>query len=114
MSAGLSREQRTYHTRKMLQRVQRELSKANVGTIYKRGTPHTSALVIYNGPTTDGGFNISMSWGNMSNGESVGMPRIWLTYQSETKQYAGWGVESFEKGLARIKELFAKEAGVTA
>jgi hypothetical protein len=108
MSAGLSRTQRTYHTRKLLKSIQRELSKANVGTIYKRGTPQTSAVLVYEGTGATGGFNISMSWGNMSNGESVGTPRIWL-YEPENnfpKQYAGWGEESFEKGIARIKELF--------
>jgi len=116
MSAGLSREQRTYHTRKMLQRVQRELSKANVGTIYKRGTPQTSAVLVCEGIGITGGFHISMSWGNMSNGGSVGTPRIWL-YEPENnfpKQYAGWGEESFENGIARIKELFAKQTEVTA
>jgi hypothetical protein len=116
MSAGLSRTQRTYHTRKLLKSIQRELSKANVGTMYNRGTPQTSAYLVYEGTGHDGGFNISMSWGNMSNGGSVGTPRIRL-YEPENnfpKQYAGWGEESFEKGIARIKELFAKQIEVTA
>jgi len=106
MSAGLSRTQRTYHTRKLLKSIQRELSKANVGTMYKRGTPQRSAMLVYDDSGVSGGFNVSMSWGNMSNGESVGTPRIWLSFNGETKQYADWGEESFEKGIARIKELF--------
>jgi hypothetical protein len=111
MSARLSREQRTYYTRKMLQRIQRELSKANVGTIYKRGTPQTSAHLVYDGTGITGGFQVTMSWDYMSNGESVGTPRIWVLVPGTKPQvFAGWSGQLFEMGMEHIKNLFAKSS----
>lgn len=112
MSAGLSSKQRTDRTYRFLKSIQRELSKANVATNYVKATRYGKATLVFSDARTvfSRGFSVSLNWGNMSNGGSVGTHCIYLVYEGETERYEGWGYKcagTFDKGLEKIKKLFA-------
>lgn len=63
MGAGLSKSRKYGITRRELSKIQRELAQGGVKTIYKDWALHS---------VPNGLFSAYVSWGNMSNGESVG------------------------------------------
>lgn len=115
MGAGLSNKQIQGRVYRRLLAVGRDLHKAGINTIYRRG-----ALVFFEGDgitfpynRTDGGFNISYRISRASNGEVFGTPTVFMTYKGEAKQYGFSDTGgTFEQGIAFIKENFAptKEA----
>jgi hypothetical protein len=113
MSAGATQQQKTRHTYNTLHRIQRELQTAGVTTQYRKASRVESAHLVYFTDTEypnmqDGGFNIKLTWGNMSNGGSVGYPVIYFVHQGATKTFClGSPHGDYEKGIAKIVEVFA-------
>jgi hypothetical protein len=121
MGAGLSKKQITSRIYNRLKSLEYQLSKAGVSTQYRKGTANTRGyLVFFEGHdahsmeefvnhrwTVDGGFNISYSHGNMSNGESVLTARIYTVLNGMRRTF-GWTEKdgSFEQGLDFIKKNF--------
>jgi hypothetical protein len=113
MAAGISRQEKTARAYNHLQAIRRTLQRAGVETKYVKATARTRGCVIpINQPDhVDGGFNISMEWGSMSNGESVGTVRLYLVLRGETKVYAGFGYNcdgSYSTGLDIVKREFSQ------
>jgi hypothetical protein len=124
MAAGLTQRQKASKTYNWLQSLRRDLLKAGVSTVYERATVNRRGKVVFftgDGITfpksdVDGGFNISLNWGNMSNGESFGTARLYLVLRGETKVYTGWGDTtdgSFSEGLDIVRREFKGVLGGT-
>ena len=120
MAAGLSQKQITSRIYNRLKSLEYQLSKAGVNTVYQSarrkctGTRSHGVLVFFEGDGItfphwqgDGGFNISYSHGNMSNGESVITARIYTVLNGVHRTF-GWTEKdgSFEQGLNFIKQNF--------
>ena len=120
MAAGLSQKQITSRIYNRLKSLEYQLSKAGVNTVYQSarrtctGSRRHGLLVHFGGDGVtiphwhgDGGFNISYSSGNMSNGETVITGRIFTTLLGVTRMF-GWTEKdgSFEQGLNFIKQNF--------
>jgi hypothetical protein len=121
MSAGLSHKQVTSRIYNRLKSLEYQLSKAGVNTVYQHahrtctGNRSHGLLVFFEGDGKtfphwqgDGGFNISYSSGNMSNGETVIYGRIYTTLNGIQRSFGFCEKDGgFEQGLAFIKQNFA-------
>lgn len=107
MGAGLTRKQRNSRTRYSLQAMQAKLARVGVPSVYRR----FQLCADVTGLTSLNGFNVRWSWGNMSNGESVGMQLITVFYNGAEEVY-GWCQKNGDRkaGVARIVELFSRLA----
>ena len=106
MAAGATQAQKTRHAYNALHSIQRELATAGVTTQYCKANRVESAHLVHVETTAhvDGGFNIKFTWGNMSNGGSVGYPVIYFVHNDVTQTF---GFSDYEKGIAKIVEAFA-------
>lgn len=103
MAAGLTNKQFYNRVYRRLQRTKRELAQAGVASEY-----HNGALV-YQEPAPIGrvvGFSITYRRLNASNGETAGLARIYLVNDSGERET--YDHLNFSRGIARIKELYAK------
>ena len=112
MAAGATQAQKTRHTYTTLHRIQHELANAGVPTAYHKANRVERAHLVYieGGAAShvDGGFNISFSWSNASNGETFGWPIVYLVHEGVTQRFGlGEKAGDFEKGIAKIIEVFA-------
>ena len=119
MAAGLSQKQITSRIYSRLKSLEYQLSKAGVNTQYNKGTASKRGHLVFfeeGAPVSgsecprwvgDGGFNISYSSGNMSNGETVITARIYTVLRGVNRIF-GWAEKdgSFEQGLDFIKKNF--------
>lgn len=114
MGAGLSIKARNGRVYRRLKRLQRQLLEAGVNTVYHRySLSHNDVYSI------GGGFNIHYNWSYASNGESAAAPLVTIPADvikgvtvDKRETYGGWSTQegslgTFEKGIERLKELFA-------
>jgi len=102
MGAGLSKKQFNDRVYRRLKKIQRQLIKAGVPTLYENYQlfPDTT------NEKRDLAFNISYARLNASNGETAGIPSIRL--QNGANPIEKFDHLNFEKGIARIIEVFTK------
>lgn len=108
MGAGMSRKQFNDRVYKLLKRTQRDLLKAGVPVKYEK----YQLFPDMTNDKRDIAFNISYNRLNASNGEVAGIPQIRVQVGAGRIEKYGWCTSpdgDFDKGVARIKELFAKQ-----
>lgn len=105
MGAGLSKKQFKDRVYRRLKATQRELQADGIKVVYKNFQLYPDTT----GMTFSVGFNISYRRLDASNGETAGLPRIIVQpYASADEEYGWWNSPNgdWDKGIARIKELF--------
>jgi hypothetical protein len=106
MGAGLSKAQFNGRVYRRLKSTQRQLVRAGVPTIYENYQLYPDLTGVED---TGKGFNIGYTRLNASNGETAGIPLILVTINGDREEYGWWNSKhgDFNKGIARIIELFA-------
>lgn len=119
MGAGIPVKTRNARIYRLLKGIQRDLAKAGVECVY-----HRYSLSHHDVHDIGGGFNIHYNWSFASNGECSATPLVTIpptviarklsghTVIENRETYGGWctqkdSIGTFEKGIERIKELFA-------
>ena len=114
MGAGVPMKIRKTMVYRKLKNIQRRLAKAGVESLYKH-----YQLCLFDTHNVGGGFNISYHWSFASNGESAATPVITIqppiALGERCERWGGWcndtkSLGSFDKGIARLIELFAHPA----
>jgi len=105
MAAGIPQRLLNNRYRYRLQKIRRELIAAGVPTLYKRYQlfPDTT------GRKDENGFNIRFRTLRASNGETAGLLCVTILIAEGKDENYGGGNWDSDKGIARIKELFASE-----
>lgn len=106
MGNGLSKEREYQLVYSMLHKIQRELDKAGVASVYKN-----RAL---SGREWGGGFfSVTYNRLNASNGESCLFPQVSIKWGAKWQHYADFSqdCEPYKTGFSRIVELFAPKSG---
>lgn len=106
MAAGLSRKQRNSRVYNRLKALQYKLELAGVKTVYRR----FQLFAETTGLTHTNGFNVNYKWSSASNGEWFGTARILIDQDGITEHYGWMHENSYDKGVARIVELFSRLA----
>ena len=94
MGAGVSQKTMNGYYYRALKKIQRELQAAGVYSEYKSFGLH------YVGE--DRGFGYSYRTIRASNGETAGIPSVWIRYQGKTEEFN----DLSDAGIKRIKEVF--------